>query len=78
MWHVTHDMWQVTSDMGHFAGGEHSLKISAPLLLRFVIFDILKIWRKRLTDWLTELIDYKGVCKTALPTLGLLNSIIII
>ena len=28
MWHMTHEMWQV-------GGGETSLKISAPKLLRF-------------------------------------------
>ena len=39
--------------MKHVMGGEHSLKISATELLRFVIYDILKIYRKRQTDWLT-------------------------
>ena len=53
-------------------GGEHSLKISAPQLLQFVIYDILKIWRKRLTHQLTQLINYEGVCKTAPATPGLL------
>ena len=53
-WHVTFDMWYVTYDMWLVVRGEHSLKISAPYLLRLVIYDIMKIWRKRLTDWLTD------------------------
>ena len=53
-WHVNYDMWHVTCDMWHVAGGEHSLKNSTPQLLRFVFYDILKIWRKRLTHWLTH------------------------
>ena len=36
IWHVTPDMW-------HMVGGEHSLNISAPLLLRFGIDSVLKI-----------------------------------
>ena len=51
-------------------GGEHSLKILAPQLLQFVIYDILKIWSKRLT----QRINYEGVCRTALATPGLLIS----
>ena len=61
MWHVTHDMWHVTLDMWRVTcdkwqvwGGEHSLKISVPQLLLLVIYDIMKIRRKRLTDWLNE------------------------
>ena len=50
MGHVTRDMWHVTRDT--FGGGEHPLKISAPELLPFVIYDIMKIWRKRMTHWM--------------------------
>ena len=62
MWHVTRDMWHVTCDTWHvicdtFGGGEHSLEISAPLLLPFVIYDIMKIWRKRMTDLMNEWIN---------------------
>ena len=46
-WHVTCDMCYMTHDT--LGGGEHSLKISAPLLLLFVIYDVKEIWRKRLT-----------------------------
>ena len=49
-------MWHVTRDMLHAVGGGHSLKISAPYLFWFVIYDILKIRRKKLTEWLPELI----------------------
>jgi hypothetical protein len=33
---------------------EHSLKILAPWFLLFVIYDIMKIWRKRLIEWINE------------------------
>ena len=45
-------MWKVKCDMSE--GGEHSLKISTPYLLLFVIYDIMKIWRKRLTEWINQ------------------------
>ena len=76
-WHVTPDMWNVTPDMWHMTcdtwhdtwhvthgtmvEGEHSLKISAPQLLRF----------GQESSWLAESI-YDGVCKTAPATPGLL------
>ena len=60
-WHVTHDMW-------HMVGGEHSLKISAPQLLRFGKDSVLKI----LSERITHLMNYKSVYKTALATPGLL------
>ena len=62
---MTCDTWPVTRDT-------ITLKISAPQLLWFVIYDILNIWRKRLTDWLTQLINDKGVCRAAPATPGLL------
>ena len=39
-------------------------KIVAHYLLRYEINDILNIWRKRITDWLNQSINYKVVCKT--------------
>ena len=48
------DRWQVTHDTWHVLGGEHFLKISALYLLLFVIYDIMKIFRKRMTDWINE------------------------
>ena len=81
LWHVTRDMWQVTcamwhmiGDMGYVVGGEYSLKMSAPLLLQFVIYDISKMWRKRITLSVNQLINAKGVYRTAPSTPGLLNS----
>ena len=32
MWQVTCDMRQVTHDMWHMVGGQHSLKILAPMV----------------------------------------------
>ena len=42
-WYVTRDTQQVTCDMFYVVGGEHSLKMSAPYLLWFVIYDISQI-----------------------------------
>ena len=56
MWHVTTDLWHVTRDMWHMVGGEHSLKFSAPQLLRFGI----------------DIVSDKGVYRTAPATPGLL------
>ena len=53
-------------------GGENSLKISAPYLLRFGSELNLNILRKRISDQ----ISHKGVCRTALAIAGLLNTII--
>ena len=79
-WHVTHDIlhvtrdtWHMTGDTWHAGAGEHSLKISDPWLLLFVIYDIMKIWRKRLTDWINQWISDKAVYRTAPATPGLLN-----
>ena len=55
MWHVTCDIWHVTRDTWHVWGGEHSLNISAPYLLPFVIYDIMKIWRKRMNHLMNNL-----------------------
>ena len=52
--HMTGDMWHVTPDMWHTVGGEHSLKISAPQLLRFGIDIVLKILNKRITQGMNE------------------------
>ena len=73
MWHVTRDTWHVTRDTWQVWGGEHSLKISAPKLLLFVIYDIMNIWRKRLTESVNQLMCNEAVCRTAPATPGLLN-----
>ena len=53
---MTHDMWNVTHDMWHVTrgGGEHSLKMSSPYLLRFGKDSVLRIGKKRIIDWLPE------------------------
>ena len=38
------------------------------------LFLYLKIWRKRITVWMNEWMRNKGVCRTALVILGLLES----
>ena len=43
------------------------------MLLLFVIYDIMKIWMKRLTDWINESINDKAVYRTAPATPVLLN-----
>ena len=58
-WHETH------------GGCEHSLKISAPQLLLFGIDCVLKILNKRITYWINEWINDKGVYRTAPATPGL-------
>ena len=59
-----------TSQMGYICSSLHSYNLG---LQRFkVIYDIMKIWRKRLTDSLNELINDKAVYRTAPATPGLL------
>ena len=53
-------------------GGDHSLKIAAPKLLRFGIDSVLKILNERITYWMNEWINDEGVYRTALATPGLL------
>ena len=52
MWHLTRDMW-------HMVGGDISLKILAPQLLRFGIDSILNIFLQIMTysinEWINEL-----------------------
>ena len=56
-WHVTLDMWHVTHDTWQVGEGWPSRKIVASQLLLFGSEGILKIWRKRLTHWLSQLIN---------------------
>ena len=46
-------------------GGEHSLKMSAVYLLRFGCKDVLKVWRKRVTQVINQLISNIDACRTA-------------
>ena len=52
--------------------GEHSLKISALWLEQFVINDMWKILGKRMTQLMNQSVIYKGVCRKAPATPGLL------
>ena len=52
-WHLTLDTWHLTCDT--WWEGEHSLKIAAPYLLRFGFIDVLKVWRKRVTQLFNQL-----------------------
>ena len=60
MWHMTHG-----------GGGEHSLKIVTPQLLRFGIDSVLKILNTN-NDPIDEWMKDKGVSRTAPATPGLL------
>ena len=51
MWHVTRDMWHGTCDMWHVVGVNILSKFQ---LFWLVIYDILKIRRKRLMEWLNQ------------------------
>ena len=69
MWHVTRDMWHVTwlCDTWHMTCDIRQ-NFSSHLLL-FVIYDIFKIWRKRLTHRLNN----EAACRRAPDTLDLLK-----
>ena len=69
---MTYDTWHVTCEPWHVWGGVNIL--SKFQLLPFVIYDIMKIWRKRMNELMNELINYETVYRTALATPGLLNS----
>ena len=50
----------------------YSLKILAPYCQRFARDSVFKIFSQRVTDSVTWSINYKGVCRTAPVTQGLL------
>ena len=50
----SHNLARVTCDMGNMEGGENSLNISGPQLLRFGSEGVLKIWRKTMTDLMNK------------------------
>ena len=60
----------MTCDMWHMVGGEHSLKISAPQLLRFGMDSVLKILNERITQLVNELMNEGGVYRIAPATPG--------
>ena len=73
-WNVTHDMWHMAPDMWHLTHdrwgvGEPSLKMPAPLLLRFGNKGLLRIFWQRQSESIYE----EGVCRTSPATPGVLN-----
>ena len=71
-WQVTHDRWYMTGDtwhMTHSVGWTLSLKCS---LLALTVWKVQCFKNMEVKDdWLSQLVNYEGVCKTD-P--GLLNS----
>ena len=61
--------------MWHMVGGEHSLKISAPNLLRFGIDRVLKILNQKISQLIIQLMINGGDCRTAPATPGLLMNV---
>ena len=43
--------------------------------MRFGNEGVLKIWRKRMSQLINELINDEGVCRTGLATRGLVNTL---
>ena len=73
-WKEIHDTWHLTLDMWQIVGGEHCLKMSATYLLQFECNDVMKVWRKRITQWMNQLMSNEGDCRTALAKPGLVIS----
>ena len=73
MWHVACDTWHVTRNMWHMRrlrGWIFSQNFSS---LALTVCDIMKIWRKRLTDLINEWINEEAVYRIAPGTPGLLK-----
>ena len=74
-WHVTYGMWHVTPHTWHvkYRGRwTFSQNFRSHTVWDWSCFE--DIWTKGWpTDWLNDLINYKGVFRTALSTSGLLN-----
>ena len=69
-WHMTHDMWHETHDT--WFGVNILSKFQLSSSKHFDIYVPVNIWKKRMTDWLNELMNDKSVCRTAPATPGLL------
>ena len=76
MWPVTCDMWHLTCYMWHMEGGEHSLKILGPLLMRFGSEDVFTIFSQIMTQSMNEWMNNRGVCRTAPALPGLVNILV--
>ena len=77
MWHVTCDTWHVKRDMWHMTrdtfGGVNILS-KCQLPSSYCLLFIMKIWRKRLTDLMSD----EAVYRTAPDTPGLLKKFTIV
>ena len=73
MWHMTYDTWHETHETWHVTGcGEWTFSQNFSSLA-ITICDLL--WRFGGKGWLTESVNYKGVCRTAPAIAGLFNII---
>ena len=70
-WHMICYMWHMTSDMWQVVGVNILSKFQLPSGLVKTVF-----WRLGGKGWLYQLINDKGVSRTALATPGLLNMIL--
>ena len=70
IWHVTCDTSHLTHDMWHVVEGEHSFKLQLTSSLGLWI---MMVWRFGGKGSHNQLIIYKGVCRTAVATPGMLN-----
>ena len=68
MWHVTRDMWHVACDMG--GGGRTVSKNFSSVALTVWERQFFLTYLKK--GWMSDLINYKGVCRIAPATPGLL------
>ena len=56
MWQVTHDTWHITQNTWHIVWDEHSFKISARWLFRFMINSVWKIFELK-DHWINQLMN---------------------
>ena len=67
-------MWLVTCDTWHVTCYIQGVVIIVSKCQVQVIYYLLKIWRKRMSDWINEWMNDEFVSRTAPATLGLLTS----
>ena len=66
-WHLRCGTWQMVCVTWHTGGDEHCVKLLGPLLLWFGFEGVLKILNERMN----QLINDKGVCRSAPATMAL-------
>ena len=75
-WHVTCDMWHMTCDTWQVGGGEPfspNFSSLAHVVWEWRCFEDIFTKDELPNEWINELINYKGVCRTAPATPGLLK-----